>query len=258
VGLYVRESGLASAFTFVFLHGGGASGWTWKPVVDQLPDYHCLVPDLPEHGQSMAEIPFSIKDAAARIADLIRSRAHGGRAHVVGLSLGAQITVQLLSTSPKLVDHALISGALVRSIPGISLINATARLYMPFRNIGFMVRANMRSFGIPAEYFAEFAADTRSMTADSFARVTTENATFRIPPGLDRVKSPTLIVVGQKELKVMHESARDLLVAIPNAQGRIAANVGHNWSLEAPNLFTQVVRAWINGQPLPQQLVPLS
>lgn len=252
------ESGPASASTVVFLHGGGASGWIWRPVVDQLPDYHCLVPDLPEHGQSMAEKPLSVKDAAARIADLIRTRAHGGRAHVVGLSLGAQVIVQMLSASPEVIDHAIVSGTLVRPLPGVGLVNMTARLYMPFRNIGFMVRANMKGYGVPDKYFAEFAADTRRMTADSFTHVTTENMTFRIPPGLERVTAPVLIVVGQHEMKVMNDSARDLLKAIPNALGRIATHRGHNWVLETPDLFGRVVRAWINDQPLPSEMRPLS
>lgn len=35
-----------------------------------------------------------------------------GKAHVVGLSLGAQTAVQILSTAPKVVDHAVITGTL--------------------------------------------------------------------------------------------------------------------------------------------------
>jgi len=32
----------------------------------------------------------------------------------------------------------------------------------------------------------------------------------------------------------------------------------HNWSLTSPELFTQTVRAWINDQPLPANLIQLS
>ena len=122
MSLFVRESGPVSAPTIVFLHGGGVSGWSWQPQIEAFPDYHLLVPDLPEHGRSLAEAPFTIPDAAERVANLIRDRGHGGRAHVIGLSLGAQIAIQLLAAAPEIVDHALLSGALVRGLPGASLV----------------------------------------------------------------------------------------------------------------------------------------
>ncbi len=256
--LYVRESGPATAPTILFLHGGGASGWTWQPQVDALADYHCLVPDLPEQGQSLAAGPFSIRRAADQVAELIRTRAHGGRAHVVGLSLGAQTVVQLLSATPDLVDHAIVTGTLVRPLPGASLVNGLALLYMPFRNNVLLVRANMRSYAIPDRYFAPFAKDTRRLTAASFTHITPENMSFRLPPGLGQVTVPTLVVVGEKEPKMMRQSARDLVAALPRARGVVASGVGHNWSFQAPDRFTRMVRAWITDEPLPPGLVPLA
>jgi pimeloyl-ACP methyl ester carboxylesterase len=104
MSLYVQETGPAGAPTIVFLHGGGGSGWMWQPQVDGLGDYHCLVPDLPEQGRSVDVKPFTIAGSAELIAELIRTRAHGGRAHVVGLSEGAQTTVALLAIAHDLVD----------------------------------------------------------------------------------------------------------------------------------------------------------
>ncbi len=255
--LYVRESGSAMAPTIVFLHGGGVSGWMWQPQVERFQDYHCLIPDLPEHGRSVAEKQFSIQGSAARIAELIRTRAHGGRVHVVGLSLGAQIAVQLLGTSPKSIDHAVVSSTLARPIPGAGTVNWMARMYMPFKNMGFLIRANMRQMGIPATYFEQFQEDTQRLTADSFAHITAENMSFRMPPGLNRATARVLVVAGQKEPKVMHEPARDLAAAIPNARACIATGLGHAWNLQAPDLFANTIRAWINDQPLPRELMPL-
>ncbi len=81
---------------------------------------------------------------------------------------------------------------------------------------------------------------------------------FKLPAGLSRATAPTLVVVGQKEYGMMKQSARDLVAALPNAKGCIARKVGHNWSLEAPELFAQTVRAWIENKLLPDQLLPLS
>lgn len=257
MALYVKEIGPADAPAIVFLHGGGASGWTWQPQIEAFADYHCLVPDLPEHGRSIGERPLSIQDSAKRIANLIRERVPAGKAHIIGLSLGAQILVQLLATDPAVVDHAIICGALVRPLPGASMVNLMARLYMPFRDITWLVKANMKQLGIPEHYLEEFRRDTHALTVDTFTRITKENMSFRLPPGLDRADPPALVVVGQLERAVMLASARDLIAALLNAEGYVVAGVGHNWNLEAPYLFNQMVRAWITGNPLPAGLIPL-
>ena len=150
-GLSVRECGPDTAPTICFLHGGGISGWMWRPQVEALQDsYHCLIPNLPEHGLSAEVGPFTIADAAHRVAELIRERGHGGCAHVIGLSEGAQITVQLLGSIPEIVDHAIVSSALMHPLPGVGLLGPRAfalifRLFAaPFLRSDTYVRLNMR------------------------------------------------------------------------------------------------------------------
>ncbi len=115
--LFVRESGAVGAPAIVFLHGGEYSGRSWQPVVDRLQRYHCLVPDLPQHGRSIRHRPFEMVGAAAAVAELIYARVGAGRVHVVGFSLGAQVGVQLLATAPELVDRAVLCGTLVDVMP---------------------------------------------------------------------------------------------------------------------------------------------
>jgi len=258
LNLYLYESGPAIAPTIVLLHGGGVGEWSWKPQIEALADYHLLVPDLPEQGRSLAERPFTLPDAAARVADLIRERGHGGRAHVVGLSLGAQTIVQLLATAPEVVDHAMLSGALVRGLPGASLVRPTIAAYMPFRNIPALVRANMWSAGIPPAYYEQVAEETRRLTVDSMTHVLVANMTFRLPAGLARVTSPVLVTVGEREYGMMRRSARDIAAAIPGARACLVKGAIHNWSLQKPGLFTATIRAWINDQPPPGELIPLA
>ncbi|MFN8372881.1 MAG: alpha/beta hydrolase [Anaerolineae bacterium] len=268
--LYVEESGAANATTLVFLHGGGGAGWMWKPQVEALSqDYHCLVPDLPGHGRSM-DTTFTMVDAAQRVATLITERAHGGKAVVIGLSLGAQVLVQLLATAPQTAARAVISSALVRPMgPGWLYAPSVLRWsyhlgVTPFKSSQWYTRLNMRSAaGVPDAYFTQFNEDYQRMTADSFAQVIHENSCFRLPTGLDKVTVPALVVVGKREYGVMKQSARDLLNVLPNARG-VVVDVGrstaenHNWNLNAPELFTRLLRAWIADQPLPAELAPLT
>jgi pimeloyl-ACP methyl ester carboxylesterase len=269
--LYIHETGSTAAPTIIFLHGGGGAGWMWQPQLDQLNDFHCLVPDLPEQGQSVAEKPFSISSCADLIADLIHTRAHGGKAFVVGLSEGAQITVELLSQSPELIERAIVSSALVRPIPGAwmftrGLIALSFRWSVkPYKNNDWWIRLNMKyAAGVPEEYYPPFRQSFQNLTEEGFTHVMLENLRYRIPSGLERTQTPTLIVCGKNEYGAMRQSARDLADAIPSGQAyevlhtkKKSAAEEHNWNMTAPDLFTQMVRAWFTGQPLPVELRPV-
>ena len=271
--LYTYETGSPNLNTIVFLHGGGAGGWMWQRQMEQLQsEFHCLAPELPEQGNSMDVKPFTIQGSAEMIAELIRTRVPGGKAHVVGLSEGAQVTVALLSRFPDVVDHAIISSAILRPIPWVSWM-FTPRMagwaydvsVPPFKNNDSWIRLNMKySAAIPEEYFPRFKEVFQGYTRDSFIHLMTENQSLRMPTGLERATAPTLVVVGKKEYPAMIQSARDLVATLPNAAGRMISlgkksSLGqeHNWSMNSPDLFTHTVRAWITNQPLPRELAPL-
>jgi predicted alpha/beta-fold hydrolase len=47
----------------------------------------------PEHGKSIEIKLFTMESAANEVIDIIRERAHGRKAYIAGLSLGAQVAV---------------------------------------------------------------------------------------------------------------------------------------------------------------------
>jgi pimeloyl-ACP methyl ester carboxylesterase len=115
MSLSFKEFGVRGHPTIVFLHGGGIANWMWDKQVEQLKsDYHCLVPDLPEHGESMDIAPFSIRSASELVRELIVNQAHDQHAHVVGLSLGAQVALDMMHICPEVMDKTIVSGTLVR------------------------------------------------------------------------------------------------------------------------------------------------
>jgi pimeloyl-ACP methyl ester carboxylesterase len=267
--LAFQAAGPQNAPTIVFLHGGGAGGWMWKPVIQRLPDYHCLAPDQPEHGGSRAIAPFRMPLAAEKVAELIRLQAHGSRACVVGLSEGAQITVQLLATVPEVVEKAIVSSALLRPIRGLGWMISPALLAWsyrvtipPFRKVDWWIRLNMKyAAGIPEAFYPEFKQDFQEMSEPEFVNLMIANLTYRLPSGLEKAAVPTLVLAGKKEYPAMRQSVRDLVAALPNARGGLV-NMGakaslamaHNWALTAPELFARTVRAWIEDQPLPEEI----
>lgn len=250
--LYVQEFGLNQTRSIVFIHGGGLSGWMWDRQVKDLSDFHCLVPDLPEQGRSLGVTPFSIKASAEQIAELIQTRAHGGKAHVVGHSIGAQIVVQLLSSFPEVVDHAIVNSALVRRIPGMnSLIKPTVKMTIPLTKTKWFAKLQAKALSVPDYYFDRYYNDSKSIAAESLEHILTENSNFRLPKGLECCRVPTLILVGQKERGIMYNSAKDLISAIPNSKGYLVKGVGHSFSFDAPDLYSKILRAWLTDKQLP-------
>jgi len=267
--LFCEAFGPNDAPTIVFLHGGGSGWWMWQPVIKYLPDYHCLTPDQPEHGSNRQIAPFSMELAAEKVADLISQEAHGGKACVVGLSEGAQVTVQLLATAPERVEKAVVSSALLLPIPGLGWVSSPTLLawayrlsISPFKNTDWWIRLNMKyAAGIPDEYYSYFKKDFQEMTESEWVNLMIANQHFRMPVGLERATPPTLVIAGQKEYAAMKQSVRELVAALPRAKGGLV-NLGkkssmakeHNWALTVPELFAQTIRAWIEEKPLPAEI----
>ncbi len=244
-----------NAPSIVFLHGGGTGPWSWGPVVERLTGFRCLVPALPDHGGNRT--PFSMRAAVNEVAELIRQEA-GGRAHVVGLSLGGQVGLALLAAHPSLVARAVLSGVLVRRMLMAPLVVPFGWLVWPLKAWEPGVKASFARLELPAEHYPAFLGDARALTFPAFRRMMTANLGFRLPEGAKRIETPTLVVAGAKEPGIVRASARDIVARCPGVRGAIVAGMGHAWNLQAPALFADTVRAWIEGAALPAGVVALT
>lgn len=254
MSMYVQETGSANSPSIVFLHGAGLSGWMWDRQVQYFSDYHCLVPDLPEQGKSAEVKPFTIRDCAEQVAQLIKTRAHLGKAHVVGLSLGAQVGIELLRICPEIIDHAVINSALVRKIPwAYYLAHPMANLLLPLSRSRMFAKLQAQAIKLPDQYFESYFSASKAISRDTVARIIQENTNFGLPSGLEQNQVPALILVGQKEVRIMRESAQDLVKVLPANSGYTILGIGHTFNFEAPELFNTIVRAWITDRPLPTE-----
>jgi pimeloyl-ACP methyl ester carboxylesterase len=252
--MYVRESGSSGQPSIVFLHGNG-NGTMWRAHMERLAGYHCLAPDFPGYGQSKGQEWVSLDRTAGEVIDLIRSRARDGRAHVVGLSLGGSVLIQLLSKSPEVVDHAIVDGAGILPSSGLTFMRARLHVMQPFLHTDFVIKTFARSFKVPSDGYEEFREGMLEMSPSSFTRSFLEALSLRDAPGLDEVTCPVLFVAGQKEAAAVHRSNVLLAGVMPHAQARVAPGVAHGWLAEAPALHLRMVKAWIEDQPLPGELV---
>ncbi len=242
----------------VLLHGVGTSGWMWRrmaAILDE--DLHVVVADLPGHGRSNDRRWISMADTVQAVADVI-SRVPGGRAHVVGLSLGGYVAAQLAADVPEVVPSAIVSGISVLPFPRPAMMRLAGHLMAPFMTSAPMLRANARALGVTPEDFDDYRAAAKAMAPGTFLRVGNELMDFRVPARAGVSPSRLLAVAGEKEQQLILRSLPEIAAGYRLGTARIAPGVGHAWSGEAPELFAGMIRAQVAGTELPEQLRPVA
>lgn len=253
--LYVQETGTAQATSLVFLHGMLTGGWMWQQQIQGLREFHCLVPDLPEHGSSQHVAWRSIEDSACQVADLIRQRSLTGRAHLVGLSLGSLVALQVLRTNPELVDRVVLSGTNV--LPMTARMRITNLILLPFIKTAYFMRLASSSLRLSPEASTLYRESIRHMSYPTIWRISRQAASFRVRSNLELATAPALIVAGQMEHSLVLQSMKLLLTVLPNSCGYLAPAGRHGWVGESPDLFNQMLYAWFGEGRLPPELIPL-
>jgi pimeloyl-ACP methyl ester carboxylesterase len=253
--LSAAESGRGHDVTVALVHGVGTTGWMWRRLVEAVDgELHVLNVDLPGHGANAGRPWVSMSDTVTAVADLIATRAHGGVAHVVGLSLGGYVGVDLAAGRPDLVPSALVSGVNVLPFPRPALMRMAGYAMAPFMTRTPMLRANARALGVPSEDFAGYAEAARSTARGTFLRVGRELLDYRVPDAAGTSSSRVLAVAGAKEHELIRRSLTTIAGAFPDGLARVVPGVGHAWNGERPALFAELVRAHVAGTALPEGL----
>ena len=101
--------GPPDALPIVFVHGALMGRSVWRPQIDALADrYRCISVDLPGHG-TQRDRAFELDDAVAGIVRAI-DEAAGGRAVLVGLSLGGYVAMAVAGRHPERVRSLVVAG----------------------------------------------------------------------------------------------------------------------------------------------------
>ncbi|TDE90882.1 alpha/beta fold hydrolase [Occultella glacieicola] len=254
--MYVTSAHEGAGPSVLFLHGGNIPGWMWHDQVEALPDHHCLVPDLPGFGASAALDWTSLADVADRAAAIVADRADGGRAHVVGMSMGAVVGTVLTARHPEVVHSALLTGALLEGVGGLARRLNTMQLRLWDRRWYWAAQARM--FGLPPDAVEQFVSDGLAMRVENMRAVVAE--VYEGLPAADlaalgRSEVPVLGLAGQRDMRPVREALR----AYPDVAAittRLVPRMHHAWNAEDPALFNEVLRDWLTCGAVNRQLMP--
>ncbi|MFZ4893554.1 alpha/beta fold hydrolase [Plantibacter sp. Mn2098] len=232
--------------TIVFLPGAGVTRRMWDRQIADLPEYHRIAIDSPGSGRSFA-LPWESLDAtAALVAELIERLAIGGRAHIVGLSMGADVGLRLLATRPELVRSAVLTGMV--AIPVNRTIRWMQWAFAPLAGTALFHRLSAGALNLRGGARDEYLAESPPMRTDDYRRIVEEIFSGVSLRGLESVDVPTLVLAGAKEPRVARRSTTVIASVMPGAVAAVAPGVGHMWNIDDPELFGRTVRLWVRDR----------
>ena len=253
--LYAQELGNPNGEPIVFLHGAGVAGWMWQEIAAQLDDFRSILIDLPGHANSAHITVKSLEEMADLVAADIDTRFDGQAVNIVGLSLGGMMVTLLTSRHPHLVKRGLASGVNALPIKNGWYFRILANLMTGIMKRDFYIKFNAKLFGVTENEWGDFYSTSKKLNMDVFKVIVNEALNFRIPANFSQIEVPMLFVAGAKENQTNIESVEALAEAFSNSIGVIAPEGSHMWSAEQPELFANMVRAWLTDTPLPDELV---
>jgi pimeloyl-ACP methyl ester carboxylesterase len=175
--------------------------------------------------------------------------------YVVGMSLGAVVGLHLLTRQTRRVERAVLTGAFAEPPPRW-IITIQGRLVSALLTNRFGKQVFARMLHLPPDAMPDYQASIEALSMPSLKRIIRQIADYVPPEYLEAVSIPTLFVTGEKDVAANRRSVMQLAQQVPSAVGVYAPGAHHGWNGEDPELFNEMTRAWIEGQPLPQRLIP--
>ena len=238
--------------SITFLHGLGSCGEDW---ILQLPivagDYAVLTVDLPGHGKSSIRPTWPrISCFAEDIADLIRTLGLGPT-HVVGLSLGGAVAMQLALDYPEAVRSLTLVNTFAKLHSGSSgffrkLVRIAFVALGRMDQVGQWIAAGL--FPKPDQELLRQAAAERiaSNPRGAYLRAIWAATRFDIRDRLHKINAPTLVVAGELDQTVSMEAKKELADNIPGAHLVVIPDSGHATPLDAVEEFNRTMLEFLS------------
>jgi pimeloyl-ACP methyl ester carboxylesterase len=241
-GPYAIVRGPNDAPGIVFVHGTRMAAAYWAPQLEALADiFRVVAVDLPGHG-TRRDTPFTHQDAIATILRSAETCA-GGRAIVVGHSLGGFLVMDAAAAAPERCRALVLAGStaiargartwpyrlIARAVP---LFPETTLTRWNDRLLRRLYDAELVEPQIAAGYgFAAVAASWEAILDRDHTKA------LRGYPG------PVLLLNGARD-HLFRSGEKRYLRACPNARLQLLARAGHMSNLDRPAEFNAAIRAF--------------
>ena len=251
-GMRVVHDGSPQAPPLLLIHGSGASGTCWGPVVEALAGrHHVIRVDLPGCGQSPPADSYDVPDQAGRVAALLDDLGLQN-VPVVGHSSGGWVATSLTEQRPDLVGSlALISTAasLDALLPQPFILRALLApplgpLLWPMRSDAMIRKGISATAARPVDIPDDAVADLKNITYSTFRKVLRCNGAYvaerTTPERLAHFDVPMLVIFGAADPRYEPSSARQY-EAVAGVRLEMLPGVGHLPMFEASATTSELV-----------------
>ncbi len=244
--MIVKEYGKSNKDIIILLHGGGLSWWNYEEVSEILKsNYHVILPILDGHSGSDRDFT-SIENNANEIIEYIDNNYNGNVKLIGGLSLGAQILLDILSKRDNICEYAIIESALVCQM------KMTNRLIEPSINMSYGLikkrwfsKLQFKSLKIKKELFDKYYVDSSNITKNNMISFLKANSNYHLK-NIKTNKSKSIVIVGSKERPIMIKSAKIIHDELINSELEILSGYYHgDLSINHPNEYAEKVKKLI-------------
>lgn len=243
--------GTAHGTPLLIVHGLYGSGRNWGVIARRLSDrWYVLTPDMRNHGDSPRSDTHSYHDLAADLGEVID--AYGGRAHVVGHSMGGKAAMVLALTQPEKVASLLVA-----DIAPVAYGHSQIQFIEAMRAVD-LSRVEKRSDAV-----AQLAHSVHDKTLQSFFTQSLDIKEKRWKLNLDTLatempkilgfpdisgayEGPTLFLSGGQSDYVLPEHRTRIRSLFPRARFAKIPNAGHWLHADNPRGFEASVRAFVD------------
>lgn len=262
-GLRIAYERAGEGPPIILLHGGLSDSREWRRQIDALSNEFAVVAwDAPGCGQS-SDPPetFRLPEYADCLAALIDALGLG-QPHVVGLSFGAGLALELYRrypTVPRTLALASAYAGWAGSLPAevveerlrqiLQEVDLPPDQWIPRWLPGLFTEA------APQEMINEMVAIMSACHPVGVRAMAHAFAEADLRDVLSRIHVPTLLLYGDADQRVPLRVAEDLHAKIPASRLVMLPGVGHQSNVEAAERFTAEVRRflhrWSRQQPAP-------
>lgn len=249
--LYYDERGQGTPV--LWLQGLGADHTAWSPQLARFSSrFRCLAPDNRGVGHTAPGGPISLRLLAEDAAALLAARA-GEPAHVVGLSMGASIAMELARLAPERVRSlTLVSASAVIEPRLRELLLAWREIYPRVPPGVFQRQANTWLFSwrfferasaaAAVIQYAERAAAPAAWFVAQLEAAMSHDARGWLP----ELRVPALVITGEEDAMVPPRLGATLAELIPDARFVVIPQAGHSVNLEQQAPFHHALTRFLD------------
>ena len=190
-----REFGADHTDVILLLHGGGLSWWNHRETARLLEkEFRVIVPVLDGHAGSDAAFE-SMEKNAARLIEWIDAEFGGSVLAIGGVSLGAQVLLEMLAQRGDICRFALAESALVRpSGLTCALAGPAVRASYGLIRQEWFARWQFAYLKLPEAWFADYYRDTCALDREDMVRFLRANSAYPLKDALRKISAKVLIV----------------------------------------------------------------